>query len=276
VRYVVLIALAFSVSEASAATASGRNWRLAIESVGCEQALLTIGARVDYLGPKGVVEAPVIRLVDAKGQAWPPKGLVWKSGPRDLAQWLASAGLANVQVESVGEFRIRFDAQAASGALKLEFGDLRAFAVTREKGCASPIKPAELQAPKRPPAARAGSATQKVYRNTYPCTRQGRLHVTEARYPPYLPKQLLFFGRGYLPNVREIDLLMGKAPAQSYSYLGVDSVEAVEAFAARAVLADFPAYAKAGHFVFNWGSQSGQSGNEAYSVALYDVRACPG
>ncbi|MGQ0656385.1 MAG: hypothetical protein ACT4P4_29695 [Betaproteobacteria bacterium] len=260
----------------AAATASGRNWRIAIASIECEPAdsLVMLGARVGYLGPKGVVEAPITRLVDARGQAFVPKSLVWKAGPKELAPWLASGGLANVQSENVGEFQIRFDARGATGQLKLEFGDIAAFSIAKN-ACRSLLKPDQVQAPRKPRARAAEGKAPRIYRSTYPCRKQGTLHVTEARYPPYLPKQLLFFGRGYLPNAREVDLPMGKAPAQSYSYLGPDQLERVEAAAARAVLADFSGYVNGAHFAFNWGSQTAQSGNEAYSVGLYAIRACP-
>ena len=63
-RLGLLVVLCCAV-DCAAATASGRNWRITIDSLSCEAALLAIGIRVGYLGPKGAVEAPVSRLVDA-------------------------------------------------------------------------------------------------------------------------------------------------------------------------------------------------------------------
>lgn len=270
-RHLVLIAMVFAAGDLLAATASGRHWRLDVASLGCDDALLTMNTRIGYLGPKGVVEAPVVRLVDASGQAVAPKSLVWKSGSRELAQWLSSGGLANVQTDKVGDFQVRFDTHGATGSLRLEFGDIGGFTISKN-ACQGLLKPNQLQLPRMPRRAADGKPP-RIYRSTYPCRKQGALHVTEARYPPYLPKQLLFFGRGYLPNAREVELPMGRAPAQSYSYLGLDKLDAMEEGAAKVLRSDFPEYASA--FAFNWGVQTSQSGNEAYSIGLYDVRACP-
>lgn len=269
-------ALLWAVQCEAATSAWGRHWRIDLRSVACEAAdsLVLLGTRVHYHGPKGVVEAPVMQLIDATGQRFVPKSLVWNGGAKDLATWLPSGGLANVQVDNVGDFQIRFDARGASGALKLEFGDIAAFPIARN-ACRGVLKPEEVQAPRKPRARSAEGKPPRIFRSTYPCLRQGVLHVAEARYPPYLPKQLLFFGRGYLPNAREVALPMGTAPAQSYSYLGPDKIDAVEAHAARALLADFAQQLDARSFVFNWGVQSALSGNEAYSVGIYEVRPCP-
>jgi hypothetical protein len=97
-----------------------------------------------------------------------------------------------------------------------------------------------------------------------------------AEFPPYLPRQLLVFGRGYLPNVREIELPMGRSPAQSYAYAGLDDLKAIEDAARRALGADFPEYRSPKYFAFNWGVQRSQSGNELYSVGVYELRPCPG
>jgi hypothetical protein len=96
-----------------------------------------------------------------------------------------------------------------------------------------------------------------------------------ADYPPYLPKQLLLFGRGYLPSAREVALPMGRAPAQAYAYSGPDELKALEAAARKAIAADFPQYDKARHFAFNWGVQKARSGNDLYSIGIYELRACP-
>ena len=95
----------------------------------------------------------------------------------------------------------------------------------------------------------------RVYRAGYPCGAARR--TTEADHPPYLPKQLLLLGRGFLP------------------YVGEDNLAAVEPAARQAMLADFPPYAMGKYFAFNWGSQKGASGNELYSIGIYEVRACP-
>ena len=71
---------------------------------------------------------------------------------------------------------------------------------------------------------------------------------------------------------------MGKAPAQSYFYTGVDELDAVENAARRLIATDFPEYraglAATKHFAFNWGVQKAQSGNDLYSIGIYDVRTC--
>ena len=70
--------LAYACAADAATIASGRNWRLAIDSIECEPAapLLTVGMRIDYLGPKGPVEAPLSQLVDADGKPHLPRSLV--------------------------------------------------------------------------------------------------------------------------------------------------------------------------------------------------------
>jgi hypothetical protein len=260
-------------------TASGRNWRLSIDSMECQAAasVVSIGARIDYLGPKGPVEAPVSQLLDGKGKAHPPRSLVWRRGSQALAQWLSAGGLSNLQSEAVAEVELKFHVGEASGDLQLEFGDIRAFPLTRERsgGCEGLLKLRQLQPPRRSRAARApGPKPARVYRNSYPCTHAGSLRTIEAQYPPYLPRQLLVFGRGYLPNARQIQLPMGVAPAQPYLYSGPDELTAVEEAARRVLAADFSQVGAAKHFLFNWGSQTSQSGNELHSVGLYEVLAC--
>lgn len=264
----------------AAADASGRHWRLSIDRVECEAGTLMLGMKVQYLGPKGPVEAPVHRLVDAKGRAFAPKALVWQGGTKALAKWLPSGGLENVQSETVGDIRLRFDVAGAAGELKLEFGDIPPFAVTRRSGkpCDARLEPEEMKVPRVARARGDGKSRSsvRIYRAQYPCTTaQGAAHILQAPHPPYLPRQLLVFGRGYLPNARQIALPMGAAAAQSYTYMGIDRLDAVEEAAGRAMAADFPQYVQARHFAFNWGSQAAQSGNEAYAIGVYDLRPCP-
>jgi hypothetical protein len=272
--------LAHACGADAAAIASGRNWRLAIDSIECEAAppLLTIGMRIDYLGPKGPVEAPLSQLVDANGNPHLPRSLVWQRGSKPLAAWLSAGGLSNLQSEAVAEVQLKFDVRDAPGDLQLEFGDLRAFALTRKRsaGCEGLLRPAQLRAPRAVPREGAKPG-MRVYRNRYLCTQaSGTPRSVEASYPPYLPRQLLLFGRGYLPNARQIELPMGKAPAQPYFYSGLDELNAVENAARRAISADFPQYAGGAHFAFNWGVQKAASGNEMYSVGIYAIGACPG
>jgi hypothetical protein len=279
-RALALVILCCAAQAAAAATASGRNWRITVDSVECEAPdTLAIGTRVRYLGPKGPVEAPVVRLVDDQGTRHPPKSLVWKSGAAPLAAWLAAGGLANLQSEEVGEMQLKFALQGASGGLRLEYGDVGALALTRNAGkgiCERLLKPAEIRLPRAPRAARIESSKRNfpVHRARYPCGTPPQLIVAE--YPPYPPRQLLVFGRGYLPNAREIQLPMGAAPAQAYVYAGADDLIAVENAARRAIAADFPGHlGNAKAFAFNWGTQKAQSGNEIYSIGLYELRACP-
>lgn len=274
--------LAHACGADAAAIASGRNWRLAIDSIECEAArpLLTIGMRIDYLGPKGPVEAPLSQLVDGNGKLHLPRSLVWQRGSKPLAAWLSAGGLSNLQSASVAEVELKFDVGDAQGDLQLEFGDLRPFALTRKRtaGCTGLLKTQQLRAPRTKQAARTEPAkpAMRVYRNRYLCTQaSGTPRSVEASYPPYLPRQLLLFGRGYLPNAREIELPMGKAPAQPYFYSGLDELNAVEDAARRAISADFPQYAAGAHFAFNWGVQKAASSNEMYSVGIYAIGACP-
>lgn len=275
------IAAAHAGGADAAAVASGRNWRLAIDSIECEAgaSLLTLGMRIDYLGRKGPVEAPVSQLVDAKGKAHPPRSLVWRRGSKSLAAWLSAGGLSNLQSGSVAEVQLKFDVRDASGDLALEFGDVRAFALTRKRtaACAGLLRPEQLRAPRTTRAVRPESAKpgMRVYRNSYPCAQaEGPTRTVDDSYPPYLPRQLLLFGRGYLPSAREIELPMGRAPAQSYAYSGPGDMRGLEHAARRAMLADFPGLVKSGAFAFDWGAQRGVTGNEAWSIGIYELRAC--
>lgn len=272
---------ACAVEAAAGATviASGRNWRLSIDSMECEAgSVASIGTRIDYLGPKGPVEAPLSQLRDGKGKAHAPRSLVWRRGSKPHADWLAAGGLSNLQTESVAEVELRFHVGEASGDLQLEFGDIRAFVLTRKRsgGCEGLLKVDQVRAPRvLRPARGASEKPVRVYRNSYSCTHEGKLRTTEAQYPPYLPRQLLLFGRGYLPNARQIELPMGGAPAQPYVYSGPDELGAVEDAARRAIVDDFPQLTGAKHFAFNWGAQKATSGNEMYAVGLYELLACP-
>jgi hypothetical protein len=271
--------LAHACSADAAATASGRNWRLAIDSIACEPAasLVTLGMRIDYLGPKGPVEAPLSQLVDGNGKPHLPRSLVWQRGSKPLAAWLSAGGLSNLQSESVAEVELKFDVRDAQGDLQLEFGDLPAFALTRKRttGCEGLLRPAQLRGP-RAASREIAKPGMRVYRNSYVCRQaSGTPRTREASYPPYLPRQLLLFGRGYLPNAREIELPMGKAPAQPYFYSGLDQLNAVEDAARRTISADFPQYTGGAHFAFNWGAQKAASGNEMYSIGIYAIGACP-
>ena len=281
------VLICHSADSDAAAVASGRNWHISLERIQCEEAgsLLVIGTRVHYLGPKGPVEAPVSELVDGEGRQIRPKGMVWKDGNKQLAQWLPSGGLANVQSEYIGEVRLNFDVRGAPGELKLVFGDIKAFPLTRKgasaaKGvCESLLQPDQIQAPRMSRAARTESLKLRVYREAYPCVaQQGALRVIETDHPPYAPRQLLLFGRGYLPNARQVELPMGKAPAQPYFYTGVDELDAVENAARRLIATDFPEYraglATTKNYAFNWGVQKAPSGNDLYSIGIYDLRPC--
>ena len=282
------ILICHAADSGAAAVAAGRNWRISLDKVQCEDAgsLLVIGTRVHYLGPKGPVEAPVSELVDGEGRQVRPRSMVWKDGSKQLAQWLPSGGLANVQTEYIGDVQLKFDVRGVTGETKFAFGDIRTFPLTRKGApasrgiCESLLKPGEIQAPKASRAAGNEPLKLRVFREAYPCLPpQGALRVIETDHPPYVPRQLLLFGRGYLPNARQVELPMGKAPAQTYFYVGVDELDAVENAARRLVAADFPEYraglAATKHFAFNWGVQKAQSGNALYSIGIYDVRPCP-
>jgi hypothetical protein len=266
-----LLVLALLVGNAAdAAEASGRNWRVSIASLECRP-FLSLRIDIGYLGPPGPVEAPVTRLVDAAGKRTLPKSVAWKPGSRPLAEWLSAGGLRNLKPEALGEVELKFDREEATGVLNLEFGDIPAFAVTRSGKC---LGSDQLRAPRAPaPRDVKPAADFPVHRARYACTPSRTL---AAQYPPYLPRQLLVFGRGYLPGAREIELPMGTAPAQPYLYSGLDQLDAVEQAARRALAADFPRYAAPSkYFAFNWGSQKSASGNEVYSIGIYELRPCP-
>jgi hypothetical protein len=278
-RALALLGLLWAAQAEAAAVASGRNWRVAIDGIECE-ALLVIRARVHFLGPKGAVEAPVIRLTDAAGRRHLPKSVALSPGSRPLAEWLSAGGLRNLDSESLGEIQLKFEVSDATGALQFEFGDIRGFALTREpaagKGvCESLLRPEQMRGARaaRPAPVDKSKLGAPVHRARYPCRPPSR--IVAAEYPPYLPRQLLLFGRGFLPNAREIELPMGRAAAQPYSYTGPDNLVAVEDAARRALLADFPGYRGSRYFLFNWGTQKAASGNEMYSIGIYDLRPCP-
>jgi hypothetical protein len=276
------VLLAFQAADSGAA-AAGRHWQISIDRIECETAAsrVVLGAKIRYLGPRGLVEAPVSQLVDGNGRAYPPKSLAWRSGSKALAAWLSTGGMRNVVAEEAGELQFRFEVAEGTQDLKLEFGDIQAFPLTRAAGaglCERLLKPGQLPVVRvSGPARPAGPQGIRVYRGAYPCqpTSRGALRTTEAQYPPYLPEQLLVLGRGYLPNARQIELPMGKAAAQSYAYTGAEELDAIEAVARHALLEDFPRYAGAGYFAFNWGAQAAASGNRIYSIGLYALRACP-
>src|SRR6185503_15649549 len=100
---------------------------------------------------------------------------------------------------------------SAATPLKLEFGDIAAFPLTRKGGCKNPLQPGEIEAPRKARPGPVADSRLRVYRGAYPCA-AGR--TIEADHPPRLPRQLLVLGGGFLPNARQIDLPMGKAPSQ--------------------------------------------------------------
>ncbi len=260
------VLLMLCAQAASAADASGRNWRIAVQSLECQgNGLLVLGARVHYRGPEGAVEAPIVQIVDGSGDIYRPTSL---SG--EPAKWLSRGALRNLQPGDLGAVQFKFPVHTASGALHLEFGDVRAFAVSRN-ACSALLAPDQLKTPRAAQPV-SGKANLVVYRDRYPCL-PGR--SVAAEYPPYLPRQLLVFGRGYLPNARAVELPMGRSPAQAYAYAGMDDLKAIEDAARRALGADFPEYRAPKYFAFNWGVQRSQSGNELYSIGVYELRPCP-
>lgn len=263
-----LVSLLYVTHSHAAAVALGRNWRLQVDSIECEASLMAITTRVRYLGPSGPVEAPVSRLVDGAERRYLPRSVVWRSGSKPLTELVSSGGLKILETGTQGDIRWNF--QAASGDLKLEFGDIAAFHLSPKRGSACEY---EVRAPKTRVRAEGAKPDFPVHRGRYPCLPNSTI---DAEYPPYLPRQLLLFGRGYLPNAREIDLPMGWASAQAYFYVGADDVIAIENAARRALVADFPEYSSgARYFAFNWGTQKAQSGNDMYSIGIYELRSCP-
>jgi hypothetical protein len=282
-----------SAGATAAAVASGRNWSLTIESLQCDAAgsQLAIGIKVRYLGPKGSVEAPVSELLGDGGKQIPPRSLVWQGGPKELARWLPTGGLAKVQSESIGDFQLKFDLPASTGNLKLAFGDIEAFLLTSRdatRACASLLKPEQLQLPRAlPRTASKEKPNLRVFREAYPClTPKGDLRTVEANQPPHNPLQMLLFGRDFLPSARQVELPAGNVPAKTYSYTGADALVPLEEEACRVMAADHGEYlaglvtapasaSKAKKFfAFNWGVQKSRSGGTLYPIAIYEVRRC--
>lgn len=264
----------YAVQGTAVPVASGKNWRISIDGIECDAAasVIMIGTRVRYLGPSGVVEAPVSRLVDDNSKPYLPRSVVWRGGSKPLAELISSGGLRIIEAGSPGDIQWKFQLPDSTGELRFEFGDVRAFALSRKQSSACEYK---IRAPGASRRARVEGAKPDfpVHRGRYPCIPSS---IIDAEYPPYLPRQLLLFGRGYLPNAREIDLPMGWAAAQSYFYLGPDDVIAVENAARRALMADFPEYSSSSkYFGFNWGTQKAESGNDVYSIGIYELRPCP-
>ena len=275
-RALLLLAVLYA-AQGEAAVASGRNWRLSIDSIECAAPVITLGAKIRYLGPKGPVEAPLGYLTDGQGKRHAPRSLVWKAGAKPHAEWLSAGGLSNIQSEDIGEFQFKFEVRDAAADLRLEFGDIPAVSLTRKRntGCDGVLTPGQIQAPRAPRRAAPGKSTLRIHRGAYPCGAQSGARTIEAPHPPYLPRQLLVFGRGYLPNAREVELPMGKAPAQSYAYAGPDELKPLDDATRRVLAADFPEAAASRHFVFSWGMQKAASGNDAYSIGIYELRPCP-
>jgi hypothetical protein len=270
--------LCHAAASTASAVASGRNWSVSISRLECQGASVVVGLQVRYLGPSGAVEAPVSQLTDQSAKPYPPKSVAWKPGAKPLAEWLSAGGLRNLKPEPLGEVDLKFDLSGATGALSFEFGDIRALSVTRRPlagGCDDFLRPEQIQAPRaaRPAKVDSSKLDFRVHRGGYPCSPS---RTITADYPPYPPMQLLLFGRGYLPGARTIELPMGRAPAQGYAYAGPDDLGTVEKAAQHALLADFPQYAsRSKYFAFNWGVQKSQSGNDAYSIGIYEIRRCP-
>jgi hypothetical protein len=250
-----------------------------------------VGIKLRYLGPKGAVEAPISELIDGAGGTIRPRSLVWQGGPRELARWLPTGGLAKVQFEYVGAMQLKFDLPAAAAGLKFAFGDIEAFPLTRtgaQRACGSLLKPGELQLPRAlPRPVPKEKPDLRVFREAYPClTPQRALRTVEANQPPQHPLHVLLFGRDFLPNVRQVDLPTGNVPAKSYSYTGADALVPLEEEASRMMAADYGDYlpglvtapvsaSKARkYFAFNWGVQKSRSGGALYPIAIYEVKAC--
>jgi hypothetical protein len=266
-RFLPLLILCHA-AECAAVNASGRNWQVSIDRIECAAAALAVGLRIRYLGPKGPVEAPLSYLTDGKGREHPPRSLVWNAGAKQHAEWLSAGGLRDIQSEDIGEFRLNFDLRDAAGDVRLEFGDIPAFPLTRKRksGCDGVLAPGQLHVPRAARRPAPQKLTIRIYRGAYPCSAQSGARTLEAPHPPYLPRQLLLFGRGYLPNARAVELPMGKVPAQSYAYVGSEHPKPLD---------DFPEYASGRYFFFAWGLQKAASGNDAYSIGIYELRACP-
>jgi hypothetical protein len=278
-RLACLLLAFLSGPVAAAPVAWGRHWQVSVERIECSlaESSIKLGLRIRYLGPTGAAEAPENQLVDVHGRAHAPRSLVLKGGSKLLAAWLTSGGVASVKSQDTAELEFRYRMREDASGVKLEFGDIEAFALARPgKGmCEGMLKPAQVQAPPKPPRG-GGKPVLRAFRgDTYPCApERGEWRRVEAPHPPSLPEVLLVFGRGYLPSARRVELPMGRARAQTYAYAGPEDIPAIEEAARRVAAADFPAYG-AKHYAYNWGLQRAASGNELYSVGIYAIRPCP-
>ena len=138
-RFKPLILLFFAHA-ASVADASGRNWRIAVQSLQCQgNGLLVMGARVHHRGPDGAVEAPTSRSSMRRATLIVRSEMKPGGGVEPPGKPVTSASCT------------RFPVHSASGALELEFGDIRAFTVSRDACSASQAGAGEGCARRRRP-----------------------------------------------------------------------------------------------------------------------------
>ena len=147
-----LVAIGCAADAGAAATASGRNWRLAIESLECE------GAR------RARHEDPLPRAERAgrvagnpaggrEGRQHPPRA--WCGGrrqPADRRLARRGAGWPTCSSEDVGEVQLKFELPEASGALQLRVRRHRGFALTRKGSrtvCEGLLKPERIRTPRQ-------------------------------------------------------------------------------------------------------------------------------
>ena len=82
--------------------------RIAVQSLQCQgNGLLVMGARVHHRGPDGAVEAPVVQIADASGNAYRPPGVGFPA-----------AGWSHLKAGDLGVVQFRFPVHSASGALE--------------------------------------------------------------------------------------------------------------------------------------------------------------
>ncbi|HZQ74641.1 MAG TPA: hypothetical protein VFB08_17120 [Burkholderiales bacterium] len=293
-RHLLFLAMLLAGGAHAASSASSRHWEVGVRGFECDgvESRLGIELEIAYLGPKGPVEAPALALVDGKGATYRPAGLVRRGGGEALAELLVAGGIRNIQSKGDARIEARFEPRGATGEILLKFADIPAFALTRNRAsavqslCAVLLPPARIRGPRPAPRAAGRRADARVYRASYPCLAGRVLRSVEAEYPPEVPRQMILLGRGYLPAVTEVDLPVGKALAQAYSYAGPSDLASVEKAAKEAIAADFPRYA-AGlvsadgarpkpYFAFNWGLQKAPSGNLLESIGIYALGACKG
>jgi hypothetical protein len=237
---------------------ASRNWRLRLREIGCTPtlSLLSVRADVQYIGPTGIVEAPVLTVADAEGNEHAPGAVgMPKDAAPEVQAWAASVlggGGARRKLVSgtqLGTVESQFPLPAAVRGLRLHFADIEPFPVanTSYEGlrglCRALAAGAGAdRAPTPGPKAASGGKTISMYAGMYPCNSGQATRMSMADYPPDAPVQVLTLGKGFLPSARAANTNQGRVPARGYMYNGPEDAQAVKEFAREMIAGDFPQY----------------------------------